>query len=125
MKWTRRDVIKSLGGLPILGTVWWAGASAGLITNKKRSEILEQLNIQASLPPVLPPIEGNPIRVGIIGFGIRGEQLCRSLGFATKEWLQEMEEAVKADPNRTDLKDFMNQAIILNLILSLWIYRLA
>lgn len=109
MKWTRRDVIKSLGGLPILGTVWWAGASAGLITNKKRSEILEQLNIQASLPPVLPPIEGNPIRVGIIGFGIRGEQLCRSLGFATKDWLQEMEEAVKADPNRTDLKDFMNQ----------------
>ena len=27
------------------------------------------------------------IKVGIIGFGIRGEQLCRSLGFATKEWL--------------------------------------
>ena len=109
MKWTRRDVIKSLGSIPILGTVWWAGATTGLVTNKERSEILEQLNIQASLPPVLPPILGSPIRIGIIGFGIRGEQLCRSLGFATKDWINQMKEAAIADEKHSALADFMNQ----------------
>ena len=29
MKWSRRDVIKGLGGIPILGTIWWAGAAEG------------------------------------------------------------------------------------------------
>ena len=85
MKWTRRDVLKGLGGIPILGAVWWAGASNSVSKNRRRAEILRQLNIQPSLPPTVPAIEGDPIRVGIIGFGIRGEQLCRALGFATDE----------------------------------------
>ncbi|WP_117880194.1 Gfo/Idh/MocA family protein [Aureibaculum luteum] len=109
MKWTRRDMIKGLAGLPIVGGIWWAGASKGLMTNKERSEILEQLNIKPSLSSALPSIGGKPIRVGIVGFGIRGEQLCKSLGFATKEWLQNMEKAVEKNPKHTALKDFQAQ----------------
>ena len=95
MKWTRRDIIKGLGGLPIAGAIWWAGAASSVQSNKERTKLLEQLNIEPSLSKVLPPIGGAPIRVGIIGFGIRGEQLCRSLGFATKDWLDNMEKAAK------------------------------
>ncbi len=109
MKWTRRDVLKGLGGLPIVGGIWWAGASNSLMKSKERSEILEHLNIQPSLPSALPVIGGEPIRVGIVGFGIRGEQLCRSLGFATKEWLQNMKKAAKENPKHTALKDFLDQ----------------
>ncbi|MCW5515061.1 Gfo/Idh/MocA family protein [Muriicola sp. Z0-33] len=109
MKWTRRDVLKGLGGVPVLGAVWWAGAASTLTQKKKRSEILEQLNIQPSLPSVVQDISGEPLRVGIIGFGIRGEQLCRSLGFATKEWLAKMEEEVKENPQNKGLEDFLNQ----------------
>ena len=109
MKWTRRDVLKGLGGIPILGAVWWAGASNAVSKNRKRAEILEQLNIQPSLPPTVPAIGGDPIRVGIIGFGIRGEQLCRALGFATEEWKEEMKLAAEEDPNHSALKDFMAQ----------------
>ena len=86
MKWTRRDVLKGLGGLPILGAVWWAGAADTVFNTKERSKLLKQLNIQPSLPAALPPIDGDPIRVGIVGFGIRGKQLSRSLGYATKGW---------------------------------------
>ena len=67
MKWTRRDVLRGLGGIPILGAVWWAGASHAVSKNRKRAEILEQLNILPSLPPKVPPANGDPIRVGIIG----------------------------------------------------------
>ena len=68
MKWTRRDVIKGLGGLPIAGAIWWAGASSSVQSNKERNRLLEQLNIEPSLPKMLPPISGAPIKVGIIGF---------------------------------------------------------
>ena len=91
MKWTRRDIIKGLGGLPIAGAIWWAGASSSVQSSKERTKLLEQLNIEPSLSKALPPIGGAPVRVGIIGFGIRGEQLCRSLGFATKAWLDNMD----------------------------------
>lgn len=109
MSWTRRDLLKGLGGLPILGAVWWAGASTAVGKRRERSVILEQLNIQPSLPPAVPGISGAPVRVGIIGFGIRGEQLCRSLGFATKEWIEDMKIEVQENPNNKGLEDFMNQ----------------
>lgn len=109
MKWTRRDLLKGLGGLPILGAVWWAGAATTVGKRKQRNQILEQLNIQPSLPPAVMGISGKPIRVGIIGFGIRGEQLCRALGFATKEWIEEMKLEVQENPNNKGLEDFLNQ----------------
>lgn len=109
MKWTRREVLKGLGGVPILGAVWWAGAASTASQKKKRSEILEELNIQPSLPSVVRDIGGEAVRVGIIGFGIRGEQLCRSLGFATKEWIAEMEKEAEENPRNTALEDFLNQ----------------
>lgn len=109
MNWTRRDLLKGLGGLPILGAVWWAGAASVINRKKKRTEILNHLNISPSLPKAVPGIGGDPIRIGIIGFGIRGEQLCRSLGFATEEWKEEMRMVAQEDPNNRGLEDFLRQ----------------
>ncbi|WP_431128665.1 Gfo/Idh/MocA family protein [Flagellimonas flava] len=109
MDWTRRNLLKGLGGLPILGAVWWAGAAGVGRKMRERNQILEQLNIMPSLPPTVPGIDGDPIKVGIIGFGIRGEQLCRSLGFATQEWKEEMRLAAEEDPNHSALSDFEKQ----------------
>lgn len=109
MKWTRRDALKGLGGIPILGAVWWAGAANAVSKRKERSAILEQLNIQPSLPGTVKPISGDPVRVGIIGFGIRGEQLCRALGYATEEWKEAMRQAHEEDPNNNRLQDFLDQ----------------
>ena len=93
MSWTRREALLGLGSIPILGAVWWAGARGTVGKKREREAILERLNIQPSLPSAVPVIPGAPVRVGIIGFGIRGEQLCRSLGYATDEWITAMEEA--------------------------------
>ncbi|MDH3697300.1 MAG: Gfo/Idh/MocA family oxidoreductase [Flavobacteriaceae bacterium] len=109
MKWTRREVLKGLGGIPILGSLWWAGSASAITKKKERTEILEQLNIEPSLPAEVPEVTGEPVRVGIIGFGIRGEQLCRSLGFATKEWRAEMEEEMKENPQNKALEVFDQQ----------------
>jgi hypothetical protein len=109
MKWTRRDMLKGLAGLPLVGGIWWAAAANSVLSSQKRSEILEQLNIEPSYPTSLPSITGPPIRVGIIGFGIRGEQLCRSLGFATNEWLSEMRKEADENPQHTALEEFLAQ----------------
>ena len=47
MKWTRRDIIKGLGGLPIAGAIWWAGASSSVQSSEERNKLLKQLNIQS------------------------------------------------------------------------------
>ena len=54
-------------------------------------------------------MSGDPIRLGIIGYGIRGKQLMRALGFADKEWKESMLGAAKRNPNDTRLKDFLEQ----------------
>jgi predicted dehydrogenase len=108
-KWSRRDLLKGLGGLPLIGGIWFAGAKVTGNAKKEKSFLLETLNIKASPPPPTGPMSGDPIRVGIIGFGIRGEQLCRALGFATTQWLTDMKEAADKNPRDSRLKDFQAQ----------------
>jgi predicted dehydrogenase len=108
-EWSRRDLLKGIVGLPIVSGVWWAGASHTRSKVKDRERILEQLNIKAEQPPAVGSMAGDPIRVGIVGFGGRGEHLCRSLGFATDQWLLAMKEASDANPNDTRLKEFLEQ----------------
>lgn len=108
-KFSRRDWLKGLAGLPIFAGVWSAGASFSVKLKEERKLLLEKLNIKAAPPPPTGPMSGDPLRVGIIGFGIRGEQLCRALGFATTDWLNEMKQALAENPRDTRLKDFQAQ----------------
>ncbi len=108
-KWNRRDILKTLGGIPLVGGVWYSGASLAESAQREKQFLLETLNIKASPPPATGPMSGKPLRIGIIGFGIRGEQLCRSLGFATTGWLKNMQEALDKNPKDTRLADFKAQ----------------
>ena len=107
--WSRRDIIKGIAGVPIAGAVWWAGANSTSKNTQARDAILKTLNIQASPPPPSGSMAGDPVRIGIIGFGIRGPQLCRAIGFAQKSWLEEMAEANRKNPKHNRLKTFLEQ----------------
>ncbi len=104
----RRELLKGLAGLPLLG-LFGAGAWAKSAADAdKQEQILRELNIEAQVPP-LPDMSGDPLRIGIVGFGIRGEQLLRALGFATNEWKTSMAEAAAANKNDTRLATFQEQ----------------
>jgi predicted dehydrogenase len=105
----RRDVVKSLASIPVLG-LFAAGALAkyGHDQGIKKS-ILDELDVKAAAPPPTGPMAGDPIRLGIIGFGIRGEQLTRALGFATPAWISSMKESAAKNPKDTRFSDFMSQ----------------
>ena len=108
-KWNRRDALKALGGIPLIGAVWYSGAGEVDAAIREKKFLLETLNIKASPPPASGPMAGRQLRIGIIGFGIRGEQLCRALGFATAGWLKEMNEALLKNEKDTRLADFKAQ----------------
>ena len=106
---SRRSALKGLAGLPVVGGILWAGAVEASQKKKSRENILKTLNINASPPPKTGPMSGDPIRLGIIGFGIRGPQLCRSLGFATKKWLADMKASAEKNSEDTRLASFIEQ----------------
>jgi predicted dehydrogenase len=108
-KWSRRDVIKGLAGVPVAGAIFWAGATKAGQQKRERDAILEALQINASPPAETGPMSGDPIRLGIIGFGIRGPQLCRALGFATKGWLSDMKQQAEKNPKDERLESFIDQ----------------
>ncbi len=108
-KWSRRDMLKGIAGIPIIGAISWAGAAKAVGQKKERESILSSLNINASPPPPTGPMSGDPIRVGIIGFGGRGQHLVRNLGYATNRWMSAMKESAAKNPRDTRLKDFREQ----------------
>ncbi|MCP4048825.1 MAG: Gfo/Idh/MocA family oxidoreductase [Gammaproteobacteria bacterium] len=108
-KWSRRGLLKGLGTVPLLGAVWWSGMAASKQFSSKRKKTLNALNIDASAPPPAGSMSGDPIRVGIIGFGGRGHRLCLSLGFATRDWLERMSEAAAKNPDDKRLADWLAQ----------------
>ncbi|MCU0401271.1 MAG: Gfo/Idh/MocA family oxidoreductase [Algoriphagus sp.] len=106
---SRRDLLKSLAGVPILGAVWAAGIDTTKKSKLEKDFWLEKLNIKASASPASGSMSGAPLRIGLIGFGIRGEQLMRALGFATQEWMESMAKSAQEDPNDKRLEDFLAQ----------------
>lgn len=106
---SRRDLLKGIAMAPVAGAVWWAGAKTSSKKSQARESVLKTLNISAAPPPPSGSMAGDPIRIGIIGFGIRGPQLCRAIGFAQKSWLKEQADAAKEDPNNTRLEAFLEQ----------------
>jgi predicted dehydrogenase len=105
----RRDVLKGLATVPVLGAFWGVAQTKKNKDSAGKEQIFKELNIEAAKPPVSGSMEGNPLRIGIIGFGIRGEQLLRAAGFATKEWKEEMKKNNLENPKDLRLKEFLEQ----------------
>lgn len=105
----RRDIVKGLASIPVLG-LFAAGALAKYSKDTGvKNKILDELNVKAAKPSETGSMAGDPVRLGIIGFGIRGEQLMRALGFATPDWKETMKERAIKNPKDTRLKDFLAQ----------------
>jgi len=108
-KIARRDIIKSLATVPLLGAV----AYGALKTRKNwflTRDISDVFQISGAEPMFLQPKPGGKqIRVGLIGFGIRGKQLMRAIGFAEPSYIDTLTEAKKNNPNDTRLDVFLEQ----------------
>ncbi|MGW8266977.1 MAG: hypothetical protein ACWGSQ_11445, partial [Longimicrobiales bacterium] len=93
----RRDLLKSLAAVPVLGVFFAGWYKKKLEEDAKHEAIMAELGITEGAPAVIPEAISRPpgerIRVGIIGNGGEGESLVRSAGFAHPEWVDDARKA--------------------------------
>lgn len=85
----RRKVLKALAGIPVVGAL---GIQVLRKTNydnthNLQKQIIEELGLDDLMSSVKHVTESNAkdtVRIGIVGFGIRGPQLANALGFMEK-----------------------------------------
>lgn len=107
----RRDLLKGLATLPILGVFAHQAYKKLAWDRQKKGEILSELGLKtpAAAPAPVQSKPGSLIRIGIIGFGVRGEQLARALGFAHPSWIEERKKSAQANKLDRELTDWLQQ----------------
>jgi predicted dehydrogenase len=105
----RRDVIKTLATVPVLGALAYGVIKTRKVAvlDKDISDVFQISNKNAVF--LQPVAEGKQIRIGLIGFGIRGKQLMRALGFAEPSYIDTLIEAKKKNSNDTRYDAFLEQ----------------
>ncbi len=107
---TRRTVLKALAGIPVLGFFGWQVAKSNAYRNIKENRVIKELGLDNLEVPVLPKSSGGDlIRLGIVGFGNRAEQLSSALGFRHPEEVEEMKKNETLEEWMA--QDYLNVAI--------------
>jgi predicted dehydrogenase len=109
----RRDILKSLATFPVLGVFFYKLGKKKALDDYRNRQILNELGMDKKAPAVLPKTSprkgGGAIRVGIIGFGGRGENVARAAGFAHPDWVEQEKKSAAENEQNTALKDFLAQ----------------
>ncbi|GAB4319175.1 MAG: hypothetical protein Kow00127_11310 [Bacteroidales bacterium] len=106
----RRDLIKGLATLPVLGVV----GGGWLVTEKNKSvkskETRKLFELSSSNPVFTRRVDqSKKIRLGIIGTGGRGRALLKGAGFLRPEIIDGYIEGAHQNPNDTRYDDFLAQ----------------
>jgi len=106
----RRDALKSLAALPVVGIFFYNLWKKNQHDDNYRKKLLEELHITAEAP-VYPKADPNedPIRLGIIGFGIRGKQLAKAAGFSHPKQIDNWKEQALKNKTNNRLESFLAQ----------------
>ena len=110
---SRRDVLKAMASVPVLGVFFAGWYQKKLEAEAKRDAIMSELGISEGAPAVIenaisrPP--GDRIRLGIIGNGGEGESLVRSAGYAHPEWVANQQANAAENPRHRAWASFMQQ----------------
>jgi predicted dehydrogenase len=105
----RRDLLKGLAGIPVLGALWYSAWEKHAYAQSFGKEFSSIFGIQPAPPPPSGSMDGNVIKIGIIGTGIRGTQLMRATGYASPQWLKTMKESAENNKNDKRYQTFMEQ----------------
>jgi predicted dehydrogenase len=109
----RRDILAGLATLPVLGIFFQKLYVKRSKDNLRKKLLFSELGLSDEAPTILPSStiksSGKELRLGLIGYGSRGEYLMRAAGFAHSTWLESMQNAAKENKMDKHYEDFMNQ----------------
>ncbi len=105
----RRDLVKALATVPVLGALGYSALRRKGLAADERERLLAELGIEDEGAAVFSELENmthpETLRIGIVGYGGEGESLVRSLGFAHPDWIQARREAKIENPRDTWLDE--------------------
>jgi predicted dehydrogenase len=108
----RRELLKGLATVPVLGVFAYNYLRKQNFKNRKKQQIVAELgldDIKVDPPCVIPSRSGDRLRLGIIGYGGRGQHLLRGAGFAHPDWIKEKAKQAAENSLNTELQTFMEQ----------------
>jgi len=109
-KLTRRDIVKGLATLPVLGAFAYGAWRKIRYDHYRSNKLSRELNMSDPVISRIPKrYEGDPLRIGLIGYGIRGEQLLRAAGFAHPEVIQSWKDASAGNSQDKRYSDYLAQ----------------
>jgi predicted dehydrogenase len=110
---SRRDLLKGLATIPLAGAVLYGAFRKRSLQHYRQHQLLKELGLDSISEPVAyHPVTSaghETLRIGIIGYGIRGEQLLRSAGFAHPELIDSWAEAAALNQADDRLKVYLEQ----------------
>jgi predicted dehydrogenase len=106
----RRDLLKGLATLPVLGAFAYGVYKKKNFERAVSNNLKQAVDLSAEAPVSFQTQQKNPtIRLGIIGYGIRGPQLLRAAGFAMPSELEEWKNNSIKSPSDHRFEDFKAQ----------------
>ncbi|MFW5645006.1 MAG: Gfo/Idh/MocA family protein, partial [Bacteroidota bacterium] len=109
-KMRRRDMLKSLATIPVLGAFAYGTWKKKQYDDLLRKNIRNVTDLSATSPSIKEFKEVNPkLRIGIIGFGVRGEHLLRSAGFAHPDIIEGWKNAALNNSSDNRYQDYLAQ----------------
>jgi predicted dehydrogenase len=108
---SRRDVLKTLATVPVLGALAYGVYRKQQYKKFLRKNILQETDMthDTESPVYFGNAKGEKIRLGIIGYGIRGTQLMRALGFPHPETIDSWKQAAMENSQDKRYANYMNQ----------------
>ena len=111
--WGRRELFKAMASVPVLGALAYSVYRKTSVADEKRRKIFEELGVTGDAPAVIPEAVSNPpgnrLRLGIVGYGGRGQADLRGAGFAPTEWTDRQAAAAARSARNQTLATWMDQ----------------
>jgi len=106
----RRDIVKSLAALPVLGLVLYGWYRKNRLEGEVKRSMFDEVALRAYNPIIEKDVSGGQkIRLGIIGAGSRGQSILSSAGFTDPEIIDEWKEAAKKNPDDLRYEEYLAQ----------------
>jgi predicted dehydrogenase len=114
----RREIMKALGTIPILGVFFYKLFKKHAFDSIREAAAMSELGELKKAPAVITSKDpGKLLRLGIIGYGGRGHALLRALGFTTPVWTDDAKQRARENKMDKGYESFINQTD-LNVVLN-------
>jgi predicted dehydrogenase len=106
----RRDLLKGMATVPVLGAFAFAWYKKRGYERYLKNNILDEIKLRATAPslPAIGPMD-KQVRLGLIGYGIRGKHLARAAGFAHPELIDKWIEGASENAADNRYKEYLEQ----------------